>query len=139
MIDPVKTFADRVWAGQDDGTATRGVESLLEGGGVLQFPQLAFELTPSERRFLDPACADGKAKNISLRGSAGLLRGAAGKPEDQAELRAMLLRFRDQAQQLADRLFPHYRGALAQGNTSYRPVAVEGRPSSWRTSRGSST
>lgn len=132
MIDAVKTFPDRSWAAEDNESSTRAVESALEGGGVLHFPRLAFELTPNERRFLDPAFADGKAKNISLRGSAGLLRGAAGTPEDQAAIRAMLLRFRDQAQQLADRLFPHYRGALTLGNTSYRPVAVEGRPSSWR-------
>jgi len=132
MIEVVKTFPDRVWADQGDGGSTRGVESVLEGGGVLHFPRLAFELSQQERRFLDPVFADGKAKNISLRGSAGVLRGAAGTPEDQAEIRAMLMRFRDQAQQLADRLFPHYRGALTLGNTSYRPVAVEGRPSSWR-------
>jgi hypothetical protein len=132
MIEVVKTFPDRAWADEGDASCTRGVESVLEGGGVLQFPHLAFELSQQELRFLDPAFADGKAKNISLRGSAGVLRGAAGTPEDQAEIRAMLLRFRDQAQQLADRLFPHYRGALTLGNTSYRPVAVEGRPSSWR-------
>ena len=48
----------------------------LEGGGVLVLPHLAFELTPSERRFLSPEWANGKAKNISLDGTR--LKGARG-------------------------------------------------------------
>ena len=132
MQNILHRFDDRSWAAAGDGALTHDVEPVLESGGVLVFPQLPFVLLEGERRFLDPAWGDGKAKNISLRGQNDELRGARGSAEDQAALRAMVLRFRDQAETLAARLFPHYRGRLARGNTSYRPVAVEGRASSWR-------
>ena len=52
-----------------------------------------FVLGPTERRFLDERWADGKAKNISVRWPSGELRGAAGNPQDLAELRAMIVRY----------------------------------------------
>jgi len=128
----VHRFEDTVWQASAEGGATRGVEALLEAGAVLHFPNLAFELTAAEHALLDPRLADPKAKNISLRGQEARLRGARGTPEEQAALRAMTMRFREQAQQLVARLFPHYRGHLQLANTSYRPVAVEGRATSWR-------
>jgi hypothetical protein len=44
----------------------------------------------------------------------------------------MLLRYRKQAESLVERLFPHYRGHVVTGNTSYRPIALQGRARSWR-------
>ena len=132
MQNILHRYDDRSWAAEGDGAVTHGVEPVLETGGVLVFPRLPFVLLEGERRFLDPAWGDGKAKNISLRGQSDELRGARGSAYDQAALRAMVLRFRGQAETLAARLFPHYSGRLARGNTSYRPVAVEGRASSWR-------
>jgi hypothetical protein len=136
MDGTLHRFDDRDWAAGGPHAPTHGVEPLLETGGVLVFPQLAFVLSDDERRFLDPAFADGKAKNISVRPRPGPardeLRGARGTAHDQAALLAMVLRFRTQAQALVDRLFPHYRGRLTLGNTSYRPMAVEGRVTSWR-------
>ena len=141
QVDIVREFADTSWA--DDGP-TRGVEAVLEGGAVLSFPQLPFVLSDTEQKFLDPRWADGKAKNISLRwghesegGSApgserGQMRGAAGDPLDLAELRTMIARYADQSEAFALRLFPHYRGHLTRGNTSFRPVDVAGRETSWR-------
>ncbi|MHB1690719.1 MAG: Kdo hydroxylase family protein [Thiomonas sp.] len=126
--DALRTLPDSAW---DDTGPTRHVEHLVEGGHVLHFPHLAFALQPGEARFLDPAWSDGKSKNISLRGQ-NELRGAQGPAEDLAALQAMIRRFAAQAQQLVDRLFPHYRGKLRAGNASLRPFAVEGRESSWR-------
>ena len=132
-VTPVREFADTSWA--DDGP-TRGVETLIEDGAVLSFPQLPFVLADAERRFLDPRWADGKAKNISLRwppnSSAPEMRGAAGAAGDLAELKAMITRYADQSEAFALRLFPHYRGHLKRGNTSFRPVDVAGRETSWR-------
>ena len=34
----------------------------LEEGGVIRLPRVGFVLTQSERRFLSPACSDGRAK-----------------------------------------------------------------------------
>ena len=128
-VDIVREFPDAAW---DDGGPTRGVEALVEDGGVLSFPRLAFRLHDGERRFLDERWADGRAKNVSVRWPAGELRGAAGQPADLAELRALVVRFAEQAEALALRLFPHYRGHLRRGNTSLRPARIEGRETSWR-------
>ena len=125
--DVLRTLPDTAW---EQGPSSH-VEHLVEGGHVLQFPQLPFALLPGEARFLDPAWSDGKAKNISLRGASDL-RGAQGSPADLAALQAMIRRFAAQAQKLVDRLFPQYRGKLRAGNASLRPFPVEGRTQSWR-------
>jgi hypothetical protein len=128
-IDIVRRYEDRSWG--DDGP-TRGVEDVVEAGQVLAFPRLAFVLEDGERRFLDPRWADAKAKNVSVRWPAGELRGAVGGADDLAALRAMIVRFAEQSEALALRLFPHYRGHLRRGNTSFRPTDVAGRVRSWR-------
>ena len=125
----VREFPDTTWS--DDGP-TRGVEVAAERGEVLRFPYLPFALHESELRFRDPRWADGKAKNISARWPAGDMRGAAGTPAELAALRAMIVRYAEQSEALALRLFPHYRGHLKRGNTSFRPVDVAGRATSWR-------
>lgn len=128
LPDALRRFEDTAWA---EGP-THGIEAEVEHGRVLEFPRLAFELSPDERRFLDPRWADGKAKNITLRAGTGELRGATGTPEEQAALQRMVARYRAHAQALVERLFPHYRGKLRFGHTTYRPVKVQGRETSWR-------
>ena len=130
-VDIVREFPDTSWG--DDGP-TRGVERIVEDGMVLSFPQLPFVLDESERRFLDPRWADGKAKNISVRPEqpGGELRGALGNAADLAALKAMIVRYAEQSEAFALRLFPHYRNHLRRGNTSFRPVNVAGRETSWR-------
>ncbi len=133
-ITPVCEYPDTTWA---EPGPTHTVEARLEAGEVLSFPRLAFVLGAAERRFLDPRSADGHAKNISLRWPQGTsavpeLRGAAGTAADRTELRAMIARYAEQSEALVLRLFPHYRGRLRRGNTSFRPVAVAGRTTSWR-------
>ncbi len=128
-VDIVREFPDTSWA--DDGP-TRGVEAVIENGAVLSFPHLPFVLGEAERRFLDPRWADGKAKNISLRWPGGEMRGAVGDANELAELKAMITRYAEQSEALALRLFRHYRGHLKRGNTSFRPVDVAGRETSWR-------
>jgi hypothetical protein len=123
------TYDDASWA--DDG-ATRGVEAVVEAGHVLAFPRLAFTLGDGERRFLDPRWADAKAKNVSVRWPSGELRGAVGDAGDLDALRTMVVRFAEQSEALALRLFPHYRGHLRRGNTSFRPTDVTTRIRSWR-------
>ncbi|TMH08699.1 MAG: 3-deoxy-D-manno-oct-2-ulosonic acid (Kdo) hydroxylase [Betaproteobacteria bacterium] len=128
-VDIVREFPDTSWA--DDGV-TRGVESVLEDGQVLSFPHLPFVLSDNERKFLDERWADGKAKNISLRWPAAELRGATGDAADLAVLKSMIERYAEHSEAFALRLFPHYRGKLQRGNTSFRPANVAGRETSWR-------
>ena len=127
--DIVREFPDATWA--DDGP-TRAVEAVVEGGHVLSFPSLAFALSAAEQRFLDPRWADAKAKNISVRWPSGELRGAVGDAAELAALRALVVRYAEASEAFALRLFPHYRGHLRRGNTSFRPVDVAGRARSWR-------
>ncbi len=128
--DPVvREYPDDTWA---DGGPTREVEAVVESGHVLAFPHLPFVLDDAERRFLDPRWADGKAKNVSLRWPSGELRGAAGEPADLDALRCLIVRYAEQSETFALRLFPHYRGKLRRGNTSFRPADVSGRARSWR-------
>jgi len=103
----------------------------LEAGKVLYFPQLAFVLNESEKRFLTPSIRAPKTRNISL-DAGGRLKGAVGDASVQQELAAMVARFRKQAQELIHSLLPRYADALRLAPTSYRPTQVETRTQSWR-------
>ena len=104
--------------------------SALEGGAVLVFPHLAFELLPQERRFLDTRWSDGKAKNISVEGAS--IKGAQGNAADLADLARMVARFAADAGALVAALFPRYAPHLRHARTSYRPHTAAGRAVSWR-------
>ena len=124
----VREFPDDAWVAGP----THDVESVVEAGHVLAFPHLPFVLDDSERRFLDPRWADPAAKNVSVRWPAGELRGATGEAADRDAIRRMVVRWAEQSEAFALRLFPHYRGKLRRGNTSFRPTDVAGRVRSWR-------
>ena len=128
-LDAVRDYPDADWG---EAGPTRGVEAVVESGRVLSFPHLAFAFAADERRFLDPKWADGKAKNVSVRWPSGELRGATGNASDLTALKALIVRYAEQSETFALRLFPHYRGTLRRGNTSFRPVDVSGRARSWR-------
>ena len=104
----------------------------LEGGQVLFFPRLAFPLGADERPFLDPRCSDGRAKNISYDASSGRMKGAALTGHERERLQAMVARFAQSARMLVEGLLPDYAPHLRPGRTSYRPVEVQERPSSYR-------
>ena len=103
----------------------------LEAGKVLYFPRLAFALNTAEQRFLTPDARDPKTRNISL-DAAGKLKGAAGDATAQAEMAAMVGRFREQARTLINAILPRYSASLRLAPTSYRPMQVETRAQSWR-------
>ena len=111
---------------------TRELAGAVEQGSVLYFPKLTFAIGDKERRFLDPHWADPKSKNISFDGERDVLAGAVGTDEERGGLRALLKRYRKQSVGLIKALFPHYQQSLRVARTSFRPVRVEGRASSWR-------
>jgi hypothetical protein len=98
----------------------------IENGQVLYFPHLAFELRPEEKPLLREDVLKGGSRNVSL-GQDGVLKHAAGTPDEQKILAGMIGRFRQQVLTLVDGLFPHYRGALRVAPTSFRPKQVETR------------
>ena len=98
---------------------------------MLYFPRLAFEVLPTERALLREGMLSPKSRNVSL-GADGVLKGAGGSAAEQAQLAAMVARFRQQALQLIDGLLPEYRGRLRFAPTSFRPRQVETRRQSVR-------
>ena len=119
---------DPALAGPEQAAATENVES----GAVLYFPRLPFALQAEEQRYLSPAWCEPGSKNISLDPAPGAVRGAQGSAGDLQGLGAMIGRFAASARSLADALFPRYRGRFTQARTSFRPVEVETRETSWR-------
>lgn len=104
----------------------------LEDGAVLMFPDLDFPLSPFEERFVERPYADGKAKNVNIRGASATLKGAAGTPEEQEALRQLLIRYRAFAEGLVAEHLPAYAGKVSFAGTSYRPFDVDQRKLSWR-------
>jgi hypothetical protein len=103
----------------------------LEAGKVLYFPSLGFQVRPEEKALLREDMLSPRARNVSL-GADGVLKGAAGSAAEQAQLGAMVGRFRAQALHLIDALLPEYRGQLRVAPTSFRPKQVETRRQSVR-------
>ena len=103
----------------------------LEAGHVLLLPAPAFALTPPERPLLSSSVLS-RGKNVSFDPATGSVGGSAITGEAANRLRGLLSRFSDEANAQVDRLFPGYRGRVRRGRTSFRPIEVAGRVSSWR-------
>jgi hypothetical protein len=103
----------------------------LEAGNVLLMPQLHFPLQSGEGRFLS-AEAGGGAKNVSLDPARDTLRGSKMGEVDREALRSMIARFATLSAGLVRNLLPRYAEHLQQGRTSYRPIEISGRTTSWR-------
>ena len=131
-MSPLENIAGGSWQGPfSDAVATRAVAA-LEGGRLLFFPELVFALQADELTFLDPACSDGRAKNLSYDSRSGELKGTALALPERERLKAMVARFAQHAQALVAGILPSYVPHLRLGRTSYRPVEVKERPASYR-------
>lgn len=103
----------------------------LERGSVLLFPQLSFSIPEADGHLLSPTVA-GKSKNVSLDPSTGSLHGSSVKDTDLERLQAMMMRFATSSRNLTRNLFPNYEKNLEQARTSFRPLEIAGRRTSWR-------
>lgn len=104
----------------------------LEKGQIIYCPELAFKLLPHEEKFLSPLCSNTNAKNISYNASTQVLSGSTCQGKEYEALKTMIQRFSQSACQLIYRLFPRYQNSLKIGRTSYRPVEIAGRQTSYR-------
>jgi hypothetical protein len=120
------------WQGPFSPEIVAKAANALEAGNLLYAPQLPFELSTSEQRFLSPDCLDGKSKNISFRPQSGALKGTHYQGADRAELLVMLERYYNRASGLLRGLCPDYGERLMPGFTSFRPAEIAGRSTSWR-------
>jgi hypothetical protein len=115
------------WHGPVHTNMVGDAATALENGKVLYFPRLGFVLSTDEQRFLDPAVADAKAKNVSLDPATGSLKHAIAPVAELPKMQAMLARYRDHATALLGVMLPKYAAQLETGRTSFRPAEVSGR------------
>lgn len=116
------------WDARCDTARQAAARQALEDGQVVWLPRLGFDLRQEELALLDGAT--GGAKNISwepLRGVRG-----QGPAHDAALLAALMQRYARQSRALLSSLLPAYLPYLQQGKSSFRPVEIAGRASSWR-------
>lgn len=133
-MENIQTFSTSSWHEQFSETFQNESIKALENGQVLFFPQLAFQLTTQEQQFLSPDFISAKAKNISFNKKTNAVRGLADQvsKEQHQALHGLFERFVQHAQLFINNLFPHYTNALVIGRTSFRPVEVDGRVTSYR-------
>src|SRR5579864_4845994 len=129
----LQTFSNRTWSESLSLSEQQQAINALEQGQVLHFPSLAFALSPEETHFLNPDYADPHSKNISYHHEHHKLCGTQ-HLSDQAhtQLKVMLQRFSDAALGLIKQVLPHYEKHLIIGRTSFRPVEIAGRKTSYR-------
>ena len=120
------------WQGSFSPEIVAKAADALENGKLLYAPQLPFELSEAERRFLSPDYLDGKSKNVSFRPGSGVLQGTRCQGPERDELLGMLQRYHSRASDLLKALCPGYGDHLRPGFTSFRPAEIAGRATSWR-------
>ena len=128
----IETLDAISWQGPISTNMRASAVESLESGKVLYFPRLAFELSKMETRFLTPAIADARAKNVSFDSKTGKIKGAVGSDADLAAVAAMMRRYYEYARKLVETLLPRYASALEDGRTSFRPVEIKDRTISAR-------
>lgn len=103
----------------------------LEQGDVLVLPNLSFEMSETESQFLSPSII-GKSKNVSFDINTNKLQGSSVDENATILLQQMMHRYAIFSKGLMDHLFPQYQQDLIQSRTSYRPLEIAGRTTSWR-------
>jgi hypothetical protein len=103
----------------------------IEDGKILFLPRYPFSVSSDEKTLFSPDIG-GNAKNVSYTAATKQLRGTDATGHTAELLREMMARFSDFAQDLVVRLLPSYENGLVRGRTSFRPLQVEGRVTSWR-------
>lgn len=104
----------------------------LEQGKVIYFPKLSFLLNADELQFLSPHIVAPSSKNISYDIHQDKMGGSSCQGTDAQKLKEMIRRFALQSRSFIDQLFPSYTSHLNQARTSFRPVEIAGRVSSYR-------
>ncbi|PHV17236.1 3-deoxy-D-manno-oct-2-ulosonic acid (Kdo) hydroxylase [Janthinobacterium sp. BJB1] len=116
------------WNASSSATQQAAAQQALEEGHVVWLPALAFQLHREEYPLLNGTA--GSAKNISWDPARGV-RGH-GDAHAAALLAALMQRYARQSRTLLASLLPGYLPHLQQGKSSFRPVEIAGRVTSWR-------
>ena len=105
--------------------------ALLEAGHVLWQPAGFFPIAPHEAPLFSPSVL-ASGKNVSFDPATGQVVGSSMTGEMAEALCDMLSRFSNEALAFVQRTCPPYAAHVTRGRTSFRPVEIAGRPSSWR-------
>lgn len=129
----LQTFSSYQWNETYTSFAQEQAIYHLENGQILFFPQLAFVFKPEENFLLSPYYADPKTKNISFQSERNQLWGTQRlHDQEHQQLKALLLRYATYAKTLIQALLPRYSSHLISGRTSFRPIEIKDRKSSYR-------
>jgi hypothetical protein len=127
------TFSTRQWDELFPSSIQQQAITSLERGQILYFPELAFSLSAEEQPFLSPDFADPHTKNISYHPERNTLWGVQRLTDaERLRLKSMLDRFSRYAFGLINGLLPRYTPSLMIARTSFRPVQISGRKTSYR-------
>ncbi|MBV9129547.1 MAG: Kdo hydroxylase family protein [Verrucomicrobia bacterium] len=108
----------------------RAIEA-LESGKILFLPRYRFVVTDEESAIFSPGIIS-NSKNVSYDPRTGVLSGTLASEQSTGLLRKMIVRFADFAESLVLQFAPSYKSGLIRARTSFRPVEIEGRVTSWR-------
>lgn len=129
----LQTFSAQNWHERFPESTQQKAIHHLESGHILYLPELAFSLSAEEQQFLSPDYADPHAKNISYHAEQHKLWGVQHLNDKQhMDLKAMLDRFSHYAFGLVRELLPRYTQELILARTSFRPVQISNRKTSFR-------
>lgn len=128
----LETYQQNTWNYSWQPEETASAMSTIENGKILFLPNLKFALEDNEKKFLSPDCLKKGAKNISYNLHTDKLNGAEVATEDYLQLKNMLQRYAKQSAALISNLLPHYKNKVIHARTSYRPVQVSQRKTSYR-------
>lgn len=127
------TFSNENWESHYPDSMQQDAIKSIEQGRILHFPTLAFALSETEKSFLTPTYADPKSKNISFHPQTKKLWGIQNLTDAQhIQLKEMLERYANSAIGLIKNLLPRYAAHMSVGRTSFRPVQVSDRATSYR-------
>lgn len=132
MTINLETFETGLWESQFTSEEQNRAAHALESGRVLYLPGLSFPLHSGEEDFLSASILNPNAKNISYNASKDELKGSSFEGSQAQHLKSMTQRYSQCSIQLLKHLLPFYTSTLILGKTSFRPVEVEGRKTSFR-------
>jgi len=130
-LSKVATINHVHWTADPSAAVQETAILALERGDVLFFPGLAFETSSDDLRVFSPDIV-GSAKNVGFDPGTGTVGGTLLTGEPLKSLTGVLDRYSRRALALIDGLLPSYRGRTAIGRTSFRPIEIAGRKTSWR-------
>jgi 3-deoxy-D-manno-oct-2-ulosonic acid (Kdo) hydroxylase len=103
----------------------------LESGKILFLPRYRFVVSDEESAIFSPTIIS-NSKNASYDPRTGVLRGTVASGPNTELLRKMIARFADFAQHLVLQLASPYESGLIRARTSFRPIQIKARVTSWR-------